>query len=267
MPYSYSLEHVQTYLQSHFLTLSQLAKQAQVSECEIHDLVRHGCIPGPTYFSRASVTLSSPGIDPVDIDDQSLIEYFHPSTVDWVRLAEQLASESTERNLLHLASLMRFHFESEFALALKEYPAAQYGFEEYFVTENEISRAQFHQKVLEEWTQVLRGTYGKCLRIPVTARNIVHKGVISARILEITDHLKKESLAPAEREKLISAMDDFNKVVAEFSPHDRLLSSRKRLFDDLIPKYGLQDHFQRRSYPRTLVYDFPNSEALAQIEG
>lgn len=257
MSYTFSLDHVQTYLHTHFLTLERLAEAAQVSATEVHDLVRNGCIPGPTYYSRVSVTFSSFGQDPVEVDDQTLIEYYNPSTVDWIRLAEQLASESTDRNLLHLASLMRFHFESEFALALKEYPAFKYGYRDYFLSENEISRDVFHQKVLEEWNHVLHGTYGKCLRIPVTARSVVRKGVASARILAITDQLHKEVLSDGERSELIEAMTEFNQVVSEFSPHDRTTSSRKRLFDDLITKYGLQNHFQRQVYPRTPVLEEP----------
>lgn len=250
MAYSYSLEHVQTYLQTHFLTLDRLAEVSRVSQAEVHDLVRHGCIPGPTYYSRCSITFSCANSDPVEVDDQAVTEYYSPSTVEWIRLAEQLASESSERNLLHLASLMRFHFESEFALALKELPAFRYGFRDYFLSENEISRDQFHRRVLEEWQHVLRGSYGKCLRIPVTARSIVRKGIVSAKIMEITNHVQKEVLTKQEHDDLIEAMHEFNDVVSEFSPHDRMTSSRKRLFDDLITKYGLQDHFQRKAYPR-----------------
>lgn len=251
MSQNYSLDHVMTYMRTHFLTLSQLAGESQTSICEIHNLILSGCIPAASYMVRETVTLNSALNETVEVDADNVIEYHSPSTVDWIRLAEKLAKETSDGNLLHVAQLMRFHFESEFALALKEFDGIRYGYSGCFLSESELSRDRLHQVVNEEWNKVLKGAYGISLRLPVSARSIVRKGVTIARLAELTHNGAKDVLTEEERLKVIEAMKEFNSIVSEFSPHDRIHSLRKRYFDDFVTKYGLQDHFQRVLYPRS----------------
>lgn len=249
MAHSYALEHVMTYMRTHFLTLHQLSQTSEMPEAEIQNLILSGCIPGASYTARETVTFSSSLGVTSEMDAGRILEFHSPSTIEWIRLAEKLVHETSAGNLLHVAQLMHFHFESEFALALKEFEAHKYGFTHCFLADNELSRDRLHSVVQHEWNNVLKGAYGLCLRVPVSARAVVQKGTLIARISDLTRNGHKDTLSPEEKEQLIACMKEFNNVVSEFSPHDRENSTRKRYFDDLITKYGLQDHFQRLPYP------------------
>lgn len=252
MGYKFFFDHVHTYLKSHYLTLPQLARAAETSEAEIEEYIHAGCIPAACYVLQASNTVTSPLSGEVRIDGDKAVEYHSPSTIEWLARAKHLARESSVIDLPTVAKLMHFQFETEFALALTEMEAQRYGFADCFMAENAISREKLHLKVDSEWKNALQGLYGIVLRGPVCARSIVKNGVLTARLMSITDNGEKEVLTSAEKDELLRTMREFNELVSEFPPHEHAVSVRKRLFDDLIPRYGLQNHFHRNAYPSTV---------------
>ncbi len=229
-------ENIKTYLDNHFLTLSQLARRARMPEEKISALIKAKCIPGPSYELRKSGMLYTYLFGKVGVAIKSSKRYYAPSVTAWIQRAQALAPG---RDFRQIAKTMRTNFEKEFRQAMVDLDGRRFGFQRCFIKEGIFEEKQTTKMLKNKWRHFLEGTYGLCVKEPTTARSITRKLIAVSRLAQLTNDGKKKSFLPEERGQVISAMREFDAVVAKFDPVNYPISSRKRLLDDLRKKYKI----------------------------
>ncbi|MBI3548058.1 MAG: hypothetical protein HY078_03290 [Elusimicrobia bacterium] len=241
----YTAEQVQGYLSDTFLTLDGLAERSGLTARRLLELIYAGCIPGPSYFvsARGKISTYLHGDSALDAGAPEL--YFSPATLEWIKRSASLANGGGDRET---ARRMQALFETEFSRALAEIDAERLAFPECFAKDGTLDKSKFGEVARDKWTHVLKGTYGICVREPLSAADVVRKAVAVMRIAKLTDEGRKPNLNAREREALLAALKDFDAIVSEFAPHDRPTSSRKRYFDDIVSKHAFESHFKKTEY-------------------
>lgn len=217
-------KEIRNYLDRNFITLDDLQKATNLTEKQIRDFIEQRCFPHPSYVIKQTESIYSHLSGKSETIFNKTEEYFHPSMIDWLK---QIENEKPSSNL---AYQLYSKFESEYQQSILQRSAKQFGFD---------------GSATENWDHLLNGIYGICIKGPITADNIIRKAVAVHRVASLTDNGSAQSIAAAKKNDLLSALKEFDAIVADFAPHDRPASSRKRLFDDVIRRLGLEEEFTR----------------------
>lgn len=189
------------YLTQNFFTLDQLAERTPLDRDKIRDLREAECIPGPSYQMASETTLKTFLFGTTHFSQpQTQEEFFHPSVIDWIRPAMALAQVHP---LSEVGIKVRENFQKEFGEAFQELGGLDFGLQ-----------------ASQCWNQLLKGTYGVCVRHPSTVKAIVRKEMAVHRL---------EIYLQQNHPNLREAWNEFDQVVSPFSPHERHLSCRARL--------------------------------------
>jgi len=219
------------YLTKHFVTLSQLSEASGIGSSTIMELVRYRCIPSCSYRLSTSTVINSQVFGDTTIEEASVELYFSPSVTVWIRRAMKLL----EHLSLELASLhIKNDFKDAYLKALLESRARElptYGF---LRLEQDDSRI-CEQELEEVWDAWAKGTYGVCTQNPETAERIARKNVVVALLEQLTNNGEKKVYSHIEAKAVAAAIREYDSIAMPFSPHDRALSSRQRLVDNVLP--------------------------------
>lgn len=234
-----SVEAIREYLVKNFLTLHQLARASGMSEARVRSLIEQECVPGPSYILRSATHISSSLHDQPEEYKGPVEEFFSPSVTFWIAASEQAVPTGS------LSEAMYQRFEVEFFAALIRRSAGDHGFADLFDDKGRLNQTRAKASARAVWRDLLKGTYGICIKGPVTADSVVRKAIAVHRVASLTNNGMALEIEPSRRETLVAALREFDDVVSHFAPHDWARSSRKRLFDDLLLRYGLQREFPR----------------------
>lgn len=208
-------EKSQTYIDEHYVTRSELAKLAGLSEDRIVELVDAKCIPPHAYEVRTDNTfVSSFGEYRLPATPRY---YYHPRLVNWIEQAESLAKTHT---LAKVAEAIKFKFEDDIDKALD-------------------GRAMpWPDGTGLVWEYLMDGTWSLCLK-EFNVPDLVQKEVARGTIAEITTSCSGRDVSPIERAELENAVAQYNEVALPFSPHEVGESSRCLEVGAVVKKFGL----------------------------
>ena len=219
------------YLTKHFLTLSQLSEASGVGAPTILELVRYRCIPSYSYRLSTSTVINSQVFGDATIEEASVELYFSPSVTVWIYRAMKLL----EHLSFELASLqIKNDFKNAYLKALLESRASELPVFNFLrLEENDI---RVREKNLDEvWDAWSKGIYGVCIQNPETAERIARKNVVVALLEQLTNNGEKKVYSHSEAKAVAAAISEYDSIAMPFSPHDRGLSSRRRLVDNVLP--------------------------------
>jgi len=225
-------EHELQYLRGRFLTLDQLAERAGVAPQRVLELAAHQCIPRHSYEVKRILAVSSFISADVPIREEALTRFYAPAIVQWIKAAEGLAGRMPLGEVgLQVKARARAEYR-EGILELDNHAnlmgcCTKHG---------ELDEARFDVVFEEMWTHWAQGTYGLCVKSPLSVKDILRKDLAVARLARLTGDGKKESFSPDERAEVLRAMREYDAVAMPFAPHDYPRSSRKRLVDDVLPR-------------------------------
>ena len=216
---------VQRYLDANYLTLNELSARAGVTPERILELVDAHCVPPHSHEVRGvAVYASTFGEYTAPVPPE---RYYHPSLVAWVEKASALARR---HSLADVARRMRKDFEAAFEAALD-------------------GRAPpWPRGVDHAWAYLMDGTWGLCLK-EISVANMLQKEFARQTIARLVSPDPRHVLTPEARAALIDAIEAYERVAADFGPHERPDSSRCREVGAAIDKYGLAEELCSRSTP------------------
>jgi|GEM_PF-4753254 len=209
---------IRNYLTHNFITLGDLEKGSGLSSQQIWEFIDQRCAPYPSYRIRRHEEVYSNLSRKSELIHTTTEDYFSPSTMDWLR----------EIN----------HEEPSPQLSEQLYQNFKLKYEHAYIVRTGTA-IHSETKIKEEWEHFLDGIYGICIKGSVTADSIVRKARAVEKVAALTDNGTAPTIRNSKRQELIAALREFDTIVSPFAPHDWPTSSRKRLFDDLIPRYNL----------------------------
>ncbi|MGE4132374.1 MAG: DUF6058 family natural product biosynthesis protein [Bdellovibrionales bacterium] len=233
-----SAESITAYLIENYLTLDQLANESNSTPKEIRDLVTSRCAPSASYTTSPSIQISSQLYASIENYKSQEQTFYSPSIICSIKKCQKWKGGSRQA----LAAALYNEFEAEFFSSLVAREAQNFGFEEVFEKMN-LNPDKARPLAKRAWESFLKGIYGICVRGNVTADSIVRKAIAINRVALLTNNGSQAEISASLRPSLIVALREFDSAVSRFAPHDWPTSSRKRLFDDLVPKYNLETEF------------------------
>ncbi|MBZ0113416.1 MAG: hypothetical protein K8J08_13215 [Thermoanaerobaculia bacterium] len=204
------------YLDANFLTRRQLLEISQTTEEQLQKWIELSIAPRSSYRLDLSVSCDSYF---GDHQGSESVEYFAKGTLSWLGFLREIASPGDA----FLA------FERRYKARLDNLRAS--GFRSDSPKLNEGIEAH----IASEWGHFLDGVYGLCTRsgLPEDIAAKEFAVVITQELIERSD------LTERELEDLAAAVDLLDAASADFAPHEREQSSRRRLVDDVRRRYRL----------------------------
>ena len=252
------------YLNEHFYSRAQLLIRADIDEDTFTRLLELGVMPKCSYRLNVSQTVNSFF---GDFTEQKDTEYFPRGYLDWLTFllaTKRLATKRLSAKVLAVKSPNQSQNESEakeliFVAFCQRYKAqlaklATLGFH----LEVSAINADINQLLTQEWGHFIDGTYGLCTQSG-SPEDIATKELMISFLKpfleqEHQEHqeqkqdltqeaneksVQQQQLSVAVREKLTLAVNLLDKAVSLFAPHERKLSSREHIINQLRSKYNL----------------------------
>lgn len=212
------------YLESHYLTRAEFARQAKVSEDRLLELIKMACVPlhshKLTHQTRFHTEIFSE-----TVMQENEVFYYHPSLVPWAIEAEKYAKKAP---LTEVADIMRNNFKNEFYKQLGEVQGASQLFHQCFSGKGDLNKVEAEKLFNMEWPYVMNGTYGVCLK-EISAKNIITKAVCVAQLEKFIN----SGLANVDKVGVNKVLQWYDHVASNFGPHEVAKSTRGRLFNKL----------------------------------
>lgn len=203
----------QSYLNEYFFTKTQLADEAGVSLDFLEKAILMKVIPGASYTLRRREEMES-HIFGKSEEELIVEEYYHRSSVVWVKKAKSLLENGSWENV---GLKVKSEFEIEYRSFLKG--------------STKLSDDDISERLENTWKHFLKGTYGVCVINPDSPQAIAKKQLAAEKLTSFTENGEKESLTGVEEQQLRELIAGYNENTMPFAPWDYHLSSRKRLVD------------------------------------
>jgi hypothetical protein len=219
-----SIEAITNYIENNYLTIEQLANQASISLDQLEQLISNACIPKHSHTITRKIVFHTDIFGDSDFTKQNIF-YYHPSLIKMAIKANQYLENS---NFIDTANKMKADFTRELYQALVEIDDAKQVFNECFDKDENLLANGIEKIMAEHWPYVMDGTYGVCLK-EISAKNLILKNIavfILQEWLSDDNHKKHYSY-----EKILNAANLYDKVAANFAPHEIIKSTRNRLFN------------------------------------
>jgi hypothetical protein len=204
------------YLRAHYLSKDALLSAANTTEQQLRAYQQQGVMPLCSYKLSLSVQCDSFfGFH----SEEKEVEYYARGYVSW------LATISTLQGREPVYST----FARRYKQGLGQLKEQGHG------SNSPKLNAELDQHIAQEWQHFLAGTYGLCTRSGLP-EDIVAKELA---ILEITELTAEAELLPQQLQRLSRAVNVLDAASAWFAPHERAMSSRHRLVDEVREQYSL----------------------------
>ncbi|POZ62858.1 DUF6058 family natural product biosynthesis protein [Chromobacterium alticapitis] len=197
------------YLQTHFLSESQLLYRCGLSRERLTRLQREGRASLPSYTLRCSGAVTS------YFGDRALdgvLAWYPQAMAEWLIEADQVD-----------AAALRARFERRYRAEWARLAAQGLA----GATETNLD---------EEWAHFLAGAYGVCTRHG-RVEEIAAKGVTVVLIDQLTDRQTRAALPATELALLRRAVDVLDEAAAPFAAHELAASSRERCVNQARRQY------------------------------
>jgi hypothetical protein len=227
------LERNLEYLAENFVSLERLAENAGVTPDRVLELVHARCVPRHSYELKRTVVISSFVSGDTPVLEGAVRRFYAPALAHWIRVAEAPAARLP---LDAVAARMRATFRADYRRALLELDRHGAELMECCTPEGTLDEGRFATAFDEVWTHWLEGTYGLCVRSPLSAKDVLRKELAVARLARLTLDGKKQIFTSDERAAVLRAVAEYDAAAMPFAPHDYPRSSRKRLVDDVWPR-------------------------------
>ncbi len=224
---SHSPKQIKSYLQEHFCSLEHLSEVCDISEKQILAYVEAGALPQHSYaWTDKAVVDSSLGQEEYLMHT---VYYYHPQHL---ALLNDFVTWERFMSRQEIAASMHDDFRDRYTAQLQRLNA----FED--VLQDVQEPEKFEPLIDKEWQNYLKGIYGLCTKEP-SPENIAIKEITLKRIKVLTQDGQKENLNAKEMLNLKQYLDDLDKVLSLFAPHELKRSSRQLWLNDLRLKYGV----------------------------
>jgi hypothetical protein len=117
--------------------------------------------------------------------------------------------------------------------ALTQLNATTWRLTDSFTEAGEILTAGMNTRLDSAWQYFLNGTFGLCVKNPESEFDSARKEILQEKLVAITENGSKSEFATADRNAVVSLINDYAAASMPFSPMEYPRSSRKRLVDDL----------------------------------
>ncbi len=210
------------YVANNFIPRSKLLESAGVDSSTLVRLQEMECMPAFSYLLDHSVKCSSPI---AEFGATETTEYYAKGYCDWLATVAAIgdSARSFEEFASRYSERVKLLLDNGLGTAEKQF----------------LSGLGNHMR--EEWRHFLNGTYGVCTKTGLP-EDIATKELSASRIVSLISQVSLDENSLAELKSVVDLMDS---VCAEFAPHERAHSSRKRLIVDVRLKYKLQTEATR----------------------
>ena len=209
-------EAIESYIETHYLTLEELARRSAVSAARVLELIAAHCVPPHSHEVRLQRSYHSEGFGTATVQPESR-RYYHPSLVDWIERAETLAEKL---DLCAVAERVRRDFAAEVLRCLDGQPSP------------------WARGIDHAWAYVMDGTFGLCLK-RLTVPYLVQKETARAAIARLMEQRSPEGPSVGERRDLLEAIARYDAVTLPFAPHELATSSRSLEIAPAMEAFGL----------------------------
>ena len=218
------IKDILNYLNNNYLTIEQLANQADLHLEQLKALIANSCIPKHSHTITHQIVFHTDIFGDSIITNQQIF-YYHPSLVRWAVKAGQYLKTA---NFNDVADNMKNDFIQELRQTLIETAEAKQVFKYCFNDGGALLKEGVEKVMMEHWPHIMDGTYGVCLK-EISAKSVIIKS-ITVSILE-----KWVNNTDLEKEYTYNETNDaaelYDKVAACFGPHEISQSTRGRLFN------------------------------------
>lgn len=205
--------NIRQYFDTYYLTVAAVAAKSGVTSARVVELQDAGCIPGHTHEWRDETLVS--GVFGEFRFPGSVIRFYHPSVVDWIR---KTATYPDDMPLTDLATKMYDRFSEDLTATLN-------------------GRAPpWPDPVNYAWAFVLDGTWGACLK-EITPASMLAKEFARKAIRDLLAENRKPT--KAERTKLKKLVEGYEQVAMPFAPHEIPTCSRTMEIMPAIKNWNL----------------------------
>jgi hypothetical protein len=208
-------EETQAYIDKYYVTRSELARLADISEERIVELVDAKCIPPHAYEVRAETVYAS-SFGEYKLPSTSK-HYYHPRLVEWIGQATRLAEKHP---LPVVAEHIKAKFEEDIHKTLDGRPLP------------------WPDGTALVWDYLMDGTWSLCLK-DFNVSDLVRKEVARGTIAKIVKASSDCGITATERTELEDAVRCYDEVALPFSPHEVGESSRCLEVGSVVKKFGL----------------------------
>jgi Family of unknown function (DUF6058) len=242
------LPNLNFYLAQNFLDAEQFAAAAQISSCELIELVQDALVPAPSYVVSESSKVGSFAFGEMSAPGSTDGDYFHPANVVWVNRAKSVIAEAGRSRAYET---LKVRFAANLQAALAGLNTTTWPMRDSFNDDGSAIVEGLQTRIDSVWTHFLHGTFGLCVANPVSEVAIATKETLQEKLNALSESGAKESFTETEAEKMLELIDAYSQAAMPFSPIEYLISSRKRLVDDLRARIHEQLSLRRASlfYP------------------
>ena len=170
------------YLDRYFLSKDALAQQAEVSLSFIEEAIAFEAIPGPSYKVENIISCSSFLFNKSETTI-SVTEYFHKSTLDWIKRVKNYLNEDSD--IANVSRKIQDDFKSRYIGYLEKIS---------FFSKEEITGMYENIK-----KHLKKGTYGVCVINPDGPESIAAKQLAAHNLRVFTDNGQKIFSAKAKK--------------------------------------------------------------------
>ena len=234
---NWTREELDGYLQDRYVTQQDLAAQTNLQSGYIDQLVKAGCVPGPSYEMRNREELYAYINSKVNtISVQPIARYFAKDVIAWIELIRPRLGDGSLENL---GKIIEGELRSDFLKGLDLHGAAKIGYEGFVAPDGAIDNDGMEEHYNEYiWPNWREGTWGICVYDSENMQNVARKTIAVNRLKLLTDDGSKTAYSKSEADEVRRAMIEYDAIVPPFSPHDRHESSRARLVESLAHLVG-----------------------------
>ncbi|WP_341503993.1 DUF6058 family natural product biosynthesis protein [Gallaecimonas sp. GXIMD4217] len=213
------------YLQSHFLTETQLLAQTGCDREQLHAWQQQGLMPAPSY--RLALSLLVESFFGSHQEGETL-SFYAKGYGSWLGLLAGLGGD-VDKAFGAFAGRYRARVQTLSDQGFR--PGA-------FFPQGKLATQALDDHINNEWQHFLAGTYGLCTHSGLPEA-IADKEIAIRLIDDITDRQQRPTIEGDDRSLLARAVVLLDEASSPFAPHERLRSSRHRCIDEVRRRYRL----------------------------
>lgn len=225
-----------TYLVQNFLNAEQCADACGLSIAELDEFIQAQLVPAPAYVVTSDGMLKSYAFGTMVALGSVAGKFFHPSQSVWVDLAKgALVRYGRE----HAGAALQLQFSEGFQAALADLNITTWRLPDSFSDDGcrLVSGSRESSDVL--WEHFLRGTFGLCVAMPVSAASSAWTTALQAKLTHLGGNGARNEFSADQSEPmrtLIAAFAAFAASALTLSPIEYHLGNRKRMLEELPPR-------------------------------
>ena len=223
-------EELETYLDEMYVSIDDLSEKSGLSTETLEELIKVGCIPGPSYELRQREEIYAFINDDVNtLSVRTTERYFARDSVAWLQAIKPRLENMSPSDL---SPMLMAELREVFKEGLFMHGAPEIEYENIISRSGDIDEAGFERHFEDYiWPHWLNGTWGICVYGADSMQNVARKTIAVERMRALTDNGSKTDYSAEEAKLVKSAIEEYNAIVPPFSPHDRHESSRATLVD------------------------------------